>query len=79
MQDENGYLNVKLGFDKYNRTHTKKYPDGQPNQLVARGVESGTTWLQKTPFVDPAVRQSRGDAEKKMAEVLDKEIAERWM
>ena len=43
LQDDSGYLNVKLGFDGYNRTKTEKYPGGQPNQLVARGVESGTS------------------------------------
>lgn len=79
MQNEMGFFNVKLGFDGYNRTTTKAYPNGQPNQLVARGAESGTTWLQKSPFVAPAVRQARDEAEKKMADVLDKEIAERML
>ena len=74
MQDDAGYLNVKIGFDGYNRTKTKEYPQGQPNQLVARGVESGTSWKQKHPFVRPAVNRSRKLAEAKMAEVLDEEI-----
>ena len=74
MQDAAGYLNVKIGFDGYNRTKTKEYPQGQPNQLVARGVESGTSWKQKHPFVRPAVNRSRKLAEAKMAEVLDEEI-----
>ena len=74
MQDDRGYLNVKIGFDGYNRTKTEKYPNGQPNQLVARGVESGTSWKQKKPFVRPAVNASRKQAEAKMAEVLDAEI-----
>mgnify|MGYP000482314503 CR=1 FL=1 len=46
MQDDAGFLNVKIGFDGYNRTKTEKYRQGQPNQLVARGVESGTSWKQ---------------------------------
>ena len=74
MQDDRGYFNVKIGFDGYNRTKTEKYPNGQPNQLVARGVESGTSWKQKKPFVRPAINASRKRAEAKMAEVLDKEI-----
>ena len=74
MQNEGGYLNVKLGFDGYNRTKTEQYPQGQPNQLVARGVESGTSWKQAHPFVKNAVSKSRKNAEKVMAEKLDEEI-----
>lgn len=74
MQDDRGYLNVKIGFDGYNRTKTEEYPNGQPNQLVARGVESGTSWKQKKPFIRPAINASRKEAEQKMAEVIDEEI-----
>lgn len=74
MQDDQGYLNVKIGFDGYNHSRTEKYPNGQPNQLVARGVESGTSWKRKKPFIRPAVSASRKEAEKKMAEVIDTEI-----
>lgn len=74
MVNEDGYLNVKLGFDGYNSTKTAKYPNGQPNQLVARGVESGTSWKMAKPFVKTAVSRSRKTAEKTMADVLDKEI-----
>lgn len=74
MQDDMGYLNVKIGFDGYNATKTEKYPQGQPNQLVARGVESGTSWKQKCPFVRPAINRSRKRAEAKMAQVIDDEI-----
>lgn len=74
LRDDNGYLNVKLGFDGYNRTRTEKYPQGQPNQLVARGVESGTSWKQKKPFIRPAVTRSRKPAEAEMKRVIDEEI-----
>lgn len=74
MQDDAGYLNVKIGFDGYNATKTEKYPEGQPNQLVARGVESGTSWKKKKPFIRPAVNSSRNRAEAEMARILDEEI-----
>lgn len=73
MKEENGYYNVKLGFAGYNRVKTKQYPAGQPNQLVARGAESGTSWLQKTPFMAPAVRKARPEALKAMQQVIDEE------
>lgn len=50
MQEDAGFLNVKIGFDGYNRTKTEKYPQGQPNQLVARGVESGTRLETAAPI-----------------------------
>ena len=74
MQDDAGYLNVKIGFDGYNATKTEKYPQGQPNQLVARGAESGTSWKKKKPFIRPAVNASRNRAEAEMARILDEEI-----
>lgn len=74
MEQDNGYYNVKLGFDGYNKTSTKTYPGGQPNQLVARGVESGTSWKQPHPFVKPAISRARKQVEKKIAEVIDREI-----
>lgn len=74
MQDDGGYLNVKIGFDGYNATKTEEYPQGQPNQLVARGVESGTSWKQKKPFIRPAINASKSRAEAEMARILDQEI-----
>lgn len=74
MQDDAGYLNVKIGFDGYNNTRTEKYPQGQPNQLVARGVESGTSWKQKKPFIRPAVNRAKKRAESEMARIIDEEL-----
>ena len=74
MQSDAGYLNVKIGFDGYNATKTEKYPQGQPNQLVARGVESGTSWKQKKPFIRTAINASKSRAEAEMARILDEEI-----
>ena len=59
MQDDNGYKNVKLGFDGYNNVKTKKYPNGQPNALIARVTESGSQFRKKTPFIRTAVNASR--------------------
>ena len=67
LQDDSGYLNVKIGFDGYNAK-------GVPNALMARVFESGTSKVPKHPFVRPAINSSRKQAEAKMAEVLDAEI-----
>ena len=70
MRDDKGYLNVKLGFDGYGRTKTKKYPKGVPNQLIARSVNTGTSFRKRNPFMDRAVRAKRKLAEKKMMETM---------
>ena len=42
--------------------------------MIARAVESGTTFSDKIPFVRPAVNASKARAEKAMVETLDEEI-----
>lgn len=74
IQDDNGYLNVKLGFDGYNSIKTKKYPKGQPNALIARVTESGSSYREKTPFIRPAVNATRRQAVKAAQVTIDEKI-----
>ena len=74
MRDDGGFRNVKIGFDGYNQVHTKTWPQGQPNMMVARAVESGTSWMRKQPFMRKAEQSSRGKCEQAMSEAVDKAI-----
>lgn len=74
MQDDNGYFNVKIGFDGYNGLKTRKFPQGQPNVMIARSLESGSSIAPKRPFVRPAINAVKKQAEAKMAEIVDEEI-----
>lgn len=74
MRKEGSALNVKIGFDGYNKVVTKRWPKGQPNAMVARSVESGTSWMKKNPFVSRGTRTSKALAEATMAKTLDDEI-----
>ena len=74
MKDENGYFNVKLGFDGYNADKMKKYPNGKPNSMIARSIEGGTSCKAKHPFIAPAVRATKDAAEQAMAEEVEKQI-----
>ena len=69
MKEENGYLNVKLGFDGYNKR-------GKPNAMIARSVISGTSFMKKNNFMARAVTKSRNAAESAMQVTLDREIAQ---
>lgn len=67
--------NVKVGMDGYNTHKTKKYPNGQPNMMIARALISGTSFHpQKNDFVRRAVNKSRAAAENAMRETFDNEI-----
>lgn len=67
LQDDSGFINVKLGFDGYNE-------NGTPNVMMARIFESGTSRIPKHPFVRPAINASRKRAEQAMADIIDQEI-----
>ena len=74
IRSDGTFLNVKLGFAGYNTVKTKKYPQGQPNSIIARSVESGTSFRQKTPFIAPAVKAKKNECEQIMKKTLDDEI-----
>ena len=74
MKDDNGFINVKLGFAGYNKQRTKKYPNGQPNALIARSVNSGTSFRKKTQFVDKAVKSSKSACEAAMRKAIEDAI-----
>lgn len=74
MRNDNGYMHVKLGFDGYNSVRTKKYPNGQPNSLIARSVNTGTSFRQRFPFIDNAANQSRSAAEQKMIQKFEDSV-----
>lgn len=76
LRNDEGFMNVKIGFDGYNAIKTKKYPKGQPNQLIARVTENGSSYMDKTPFIRPAVTKTRKPAQEAMQQVIDKRAAE---
>ena len=66
--DQYGNTNTKIGFEGYDHR-------GIPNALKARAMESGTSELRKRPFVRPAVNAVKGQAQDRMGQVIDEEIA----
>ena len=72
VRNDNGFVNVKLGFDGYNGIHTEKYTKGQPNALIARAVNSGTSFRQPILFVDKTVREYKKRTEDAMIKEFDK-------
>lgn len=71
MQHRDGFYEVKLGFDGYNDVQTAAHPNGQPNSMIARSVNSGTSFRQKIPFIDRAVRSAKKETEAAMVAACD--------
>lgn len=74
MKNENGYIQTKAGVDGYGSIPTKKYPNGVPNVMLMRSIESGTSFRDKHPVFRRATNRARGKAEQAMSEELDKQL-----
>lgn len=74
MENNSGYINTKCGFEGYNSVHTAKYPNGQPNAMIANAVNSGTSRRPKTNFVGKAIKQSNEAAKSAMAARFDADM-----
>ena len=76
MQNIDGSYNLKIGFYGYDDDVTKAYPKGHPISMIARSVESGTSFLQKTPFIRPTYQSAHAEAEKAMQSELERKWSE---
>ena len=75
-KQDGDFVNVKIGFDGYNSMKTKRWPQGQPNQLIARAVERGTSFMRATPFMKKAVSSAKKDVLAAMGAAMDEKIEE---
>lgn len=74
IQEDSDFVNAKVGWGGYGRDKTKKYPKGVPNQVIARSVNSGTSFRKKNPFVNRAVTKNKKTAVKAMADTIENKI-----
>lgn len=74
IEKDGDYINTKAGMDGYGSIPTKKYPDGVPNTLLMRSIESGTSFRKKHPVFRPAVNRSRKKAIEAMKNKFDEAI-----
>ena len=75
MRNDNGFYNVKIGFDGYNGHVTKSTSSkGQANAMIARSIERGTSFSPPIHFVSKAVNRVKKQAEDAMQKSLEKNI-----
>ncbi len=68
MKKEGEHINAKVGYSDagYNEK-------GKAIQMIARSVNSGTSFMKRNPFFANAVRQAKERAQEKMVETAEKE------
>lgn len=74
LQRDKNFYNVKTGFDGYNTIVTDRWPLGQPNVMIARSLESGTSFMPKNPIISKATRNAKKRCEEAMQNSLTKNI-----
>ena len=74
IMDKYGVVSTKIGFDGYNDVKTERWPNGQPNALIARACESGSSAMLKQPFVRPAIQRKKDTALEAMKQAADREL-----
>lgn len=72
-----GY-NVKIGYDGYNGLPSKKNAKGQANIVIARSVESGTSFMYPQHFMQRAVERARKRVEDAIENQFYEEVKAIW-
>lgn len=68
---ENGQTVTKIGFEGYNSKRTKRWPNGQPNAMIARSLIRGTSWQRANRFTNRAARKARQKCVEAMSKRFD--------
>lgn len=76
MKNDDGYINVTISFNGYNKVSTKKYPNGHPNLMIARATEGGAYWHEPHPFIKPILNKTKKEAIRLTSESIKSSIAE---
>ena len=71
MEVKNGTVNTKVGFNGYNNQKTRKFPNGEPNALVARRTVKGAAGHRKNDFVSRGVKNGEAAMQKDMEQTLN--------
>lgn len=73
MRQTGTVIDAKIGMDGYNHHPTKKYPRGQPNAMISRSIEKGTSFRKPQPFISNTVERCRAQAEHAMSAEFDRQ------
>ena len=72
--NSNGVTTTKIGFEGYNKKRTARWPNGQPNAMIARSLIRGTSWMKANRFTARAAKKARERSIEAMQQRLDKDM-----
>ena len=68
-------IETKVGFTGYNSVRTRKYPNGQPNRMIAATCNHGTAgYMIRQPFITVTVEVFGTEIRKKMRDKTNDEL-----
>lgn len=67
FQHQGSIKNTHVGWDGYN-------DDGQANAMIARSLNSGTSWLKKDRIIDRSLSLTKVTVEQEMKKTIETEI-----
>ena len=76
MKNQGASINLKVGFDGYNSIRTRRWPNGQPNIMIAASCEHGSSAMLEQPFIRAAYRRCAAQVRAKMEETAGQQISE---
>ena len=68
-------IRLKVGFSGYNEVITRRWPQGQPNVMIAASCEHGSSAMLAQPFIRPAYERCAGRIKNEMEKTAKKEIS----
>lgn len=71
---EKGSTVTKIGFEGYNSIRTRRWPNGQPNAMIARSLIRGTSWMKANRFTARAARKAKERCIRAMQERMNREL-----
>lgn len=76
FDDKEGMIETSVGYHGYGSRPTDAYPNGLPNRLLVRSINSGTSFRVKNPYVRRLVNRIKTRAQQKMADAASAKIEE---
>lgn len=76
FKTKDGAVRTSVGFSGYNDIKTKRWPNGQPNIMVAASCEHGSSAMLEQPFIRPTYLHSSTAIQRAMWEGATQKITE---
>ena len=74
MKVKGKIISNRVGFDGYNDVKTRRWPNGQPNVMIAASCEHGSSAMLEQPFIRTAYYLSKSAVQRAMVKTATDQI-----